>query len=55
MRASFDVPFGSTKSLGGFDVLVGSGLTVDTGGSGVTSFGFGLERVARAIVISMCN
>ena len=55
MRASFDVSLGSTKSLGGFDVLAGSGLAVDVVGSGVDSLAaafVGFERV-RAIVISM--
>lgn len=50
MRASLDVSFGRTNSLGGFDVLAGSGLTVETAGSGVGSFGLGFERVARAII-----
>ena len=31
-------------------MLAGSGLTVETAGSGVGSFGLGFERVARAIV-----
>jgi hypothetical protein len=55
MRASFEVFFGSTNSLGGFDVLVGSGLTVETIGSGVGSFGFGFDRVARAIMKYIAN
>ena len=55
MRASFDVCFGSTNSLGGFGVLSGSDLAVDVVGSGVDSFGVafaGFERV-RAIVMCM--
>jgi hypothetical protein len=55
MRASFDVSLGSTKSLGGFDVLAGSGLAVAVVGSGVDSLAAafaGFERV-RAIAISM--
>ncbi len=52
MRASFEVFLGRMKSFGGFEVLAGSGFTVDGGGSGVDSLGIdfaGLERV-RAIV-----
>ena len=51
IRASLDVSFGSTNSLGGFDVLAGSGLVVDAVGSGVEALGTvlaGFERV-RAI------
>jgi hypothetical protein len=50
IRASSEVFFGSTNSFGGFDVQAGSGLTVETGVSGVDSFAFGFDRVARAIV-----
>ena len=50
MRESFNASLGSTNSFGGFEVLAGSGLTVETGGSGVGSFALGFERVARAIV-----
>ena len=53
MRASFDVFFGSTKSLGGLEVLVGRGLIVEGVGSGVDSFGVafvGFERVLAIVV-----
>jgi hypothetical protein len=50
MRASGEASLGRTKSLGGFGVLEGSGLTSETGGSGEGSFALGFERVARAIV-----
>lgn len=53
IRASLDVPLGRTKSLGGFDVDGGSGFVVDGVGSGVDSFGAGLERVALAMVSIM--
>jgi hypothetical protein len=55
MRASLDVSFGSTKSLGGFEVLAGSDFAVEVVGSGVDSLGVafaGFDRV-RAIVICM--
>jgi hypothetical protein len=50
MRASGEASLGRTKSLGGFEVLAGSGLTSETGGSGEGSLALGFERVARAIV-----
>lgn len=53
MRASFEVFFGRTNSLGGLVVLAGSGLVVEGTGSGVDSLGVafaGFDRV-RAIVV----
>lgn len=54
IRASLEVSLGRTKSLGGLDVLAGSGLMVDGVGSGVGSLAFeaGFERV-RAMVVSV--
>ena len=53
IRASLDVPLGRMKSFGGFDVDGGSGFVVDGDGSGMDSFGAGLERVALAILSIM--
>lgn len=56
MRASFEVSLGSTKSLGGLDVLAGSGLAVEVDGSGVEALGaafVGFERVRAIAMMSM--
>jgi len=58
MRASFEASLGSTKSLDGLDVLAGSGLAVEVGGSGVEGLGaafVGFERVRAIAMISPCD
>lgn len=50
IRALLDVSLGRMKSFGGFEVASGSGCAVEGVGSGVGSFGAGLERVALAMV-----
>ena len=58
MRASFEASLGSTKSLGGLDVLAGSGLAVEVGGSGVEALGaafVGFERVRAIAIVSLAN